>query len=707
MAPVLQRETYFDVTLPHQGPHPQQRQRLCCKAPKHEELLTFSLAAHQDALAQRQVDPSSVVLRFRDQENQLFTIHDQLALDRAMEEARDSEGVVQLDFLLQVAPAARQQRKCRSCQQLFTSRNQLFLHLKVSGHGDDSQEDEEKPAASSLGNETFRRYYSEQGIAPETLWQSAYEVLKTPLPLVLRATGHPLAAECEQRLAEMTELCPLPLFSHTWMVPALNDEVKSYLAAGQEVGLWHRQEWASMLPVLALDLQPEDKVLDLCASPGSKTLQMLETQLSHGAGGLLVANDVSRPRALVVAQRSRRRPRETLLVTSCDGRDFPALKTWNNRKVKFQKVLVDAPCSGDGTLRKSCAGWVHWRAGEGKALHKLQLGLLRRGFECLEVGGTLVYSTCSLNPLENEAVVQALLADPSAELLCWDPLNSDCFQEGLTTWKVPDEHFEENGCWMSKPQGSDRKTQVTLFPSDPPLAVLKRCRRLLPATTEAHHGGFFVAKLRKTRKPPPERREGLEGTEDVKETHQPKQRQLVRSLFKVVPDERWEALEAYWAFSADFPKQLFRLNKLNQLILASRSLANCFLPMKVDLPILEAGLAIFPASSCRPFDEAVPFLARYTSRKRSLSLEQFLEMLRKVQCCGAVRGWEAKDSFMICIASIPSSTTMVVVGPPRSSAWMQTESLPGSPTLKTYWPRSSSMALENHEFQASQDFDLG
>ena len=82
------------------------------------------------------------------------------------------------------------------------------------------------------------------------------------------------------------------------------------MAAGQELAVWQRQEFASMLPVLALQVEAADRVLDLCASPGSKTLQLLEEL----EGGILVANDVSRARAQVVAQRSRRSERRNLLA---------------------------------------------------------------------------------------------------------------------------------------------------------------------------------------------------------------------------------------------------------------------------------------------------------------------------------------------------------------------------------------------------------
>ncbi|CAK9115577.1 unnamed protein product [Durusdinium trenchii] len=101
------------------------------------------------------------------------------------------------------------------------------------------------------------------------------------------------------------------------MLPCrLDPKVKSFIAAGQALGVWHRQEWASMLPVLALEVKPDETVLDLCASPGSKTLQLLEYQSGASVdGGLLVANELSRSRALVVAQRSRRADRRSLLVS--------------------------------------------------------------------------------------------------------------------------------------------------------------------------------------------------------------------------------------------------------------------------------------------------------------------------------------------------------------------------------------------------------
>ena len=224
-----------------------------------------------------------------------------------------------------------------------------------------------------------------------------------------------------------------------------------------------------MLPPLVLDVRPEHTVLDLCAAPGSKTLQLLdimnlqadlaterhrETQRDterqeveaaalSGVRGLLVANDVSRDRAMTIAQRSRRGSSRTALALLCtDARRFPALYRRAYR-IKYDRVLCDVPCSGDGTLRKSASMWSRWSVKDGLSIHLLQLAILKRGLELLADGGRLVYSTCSLNPIEGEAVVAAAIRhfDGAVRLLEIDRerwlrvVENGC--EGLTCWEVP------------------------------------------------------------------------------------------------------------------------------------------------------------------------------------------------------------------------------------------------------------------------------
>jgi 16S rRNA C967 or C1407 C5-methylase (RsmB/RsmF family) len=145
------------------------------------------------------------------------------------------------------------------------------------------------------------------------------------------------------------------------------------------------------------------------------------------------------------------------MVTNHDASAFPVLyyhdvsvcnllttylfsKEANTRHpLEYDRVLCDVPCSGDGTLRKNPAIWKKWNPGQSLSLHKLQLRILVRGLELLKDGGRLVYSTCSFNPIEDEAVVSAAItiAKGSVELMdVSNELESLRRCEGLTTWKV-------------------------------------------------------------------------------------------------------------------------------------------------------------------------------------------------------------------------------------------------------------------------------
>jgi len=100
----------------------------------------------------------------------------------------------------------------------------------------------------------------------------------------------------------------------------------------------------------------------------------------------------------------------SLIVLNHDAREFPNLKEGpSERNYKFDRVLCDVPCSGDGTLRKNTGLWKKWHPHFGHANHSLQISILERAFKLVKTGGRLVYSTCSFNPIEDEAVVAAVL----------------------------------------------------------------------------------------------------------------------------------------------------------------------------------------------------------------------------------------------------------------------------------------------------------
>lgn len=190
-----------------------------------------------------------------------------------------------------------------------------------------------------------------------------------------------------------------------------------------------------MLPPLLLDVQPDHIVLDMCAAPGSKTAQILEAihggDLTATPPGMVVANDADEKRAYMLVHQLKRFTSPCFLVTTHAGQFFPTLfvkpKTGDatgeqaeeevgeeeqtgqdgqqiprqDRQVqKFDRILCDVPCSGDGTFRKNPNLWLSWDPHFGIGLHCLQLSIAIRGLQMLKVGGLMVYSTCALNPVE-------------------------------------------------------------------------------------------------------------------------------------------------------------------------------------------------------------------------------------------------------------------------------------------------------------------
>ncbi|NXC46892.1 NSUN4 methyltransferase, partial [Penelope pileata] len=166
---------------------------------------------------------------------------------------------------------------------------------------------------------------------------------------------------------------------------------------------YYLMDAASLLPVLALNVQPDDFVLDLCAAPGGKTLALLQT----GACGYLAANDVSISRTKRLHQTLNsyipKNVRETVSVTSHDGRVWGKLEGGT-----FHKVLVDVPCTTDrhSAMEDDNNIFHKRRTKERQMLPMLQLQLLMAGILATKPGGEVVYSTCSLSQLQNEYVVE-------------------------------------------------------------------------------------------------------------------------------------------------------------------------------------------------------------------------------------------------------------------------------------------------------------
>ena len=166
------------------------------------------------------------------------------------------------------------------------------------------------------------------------------------------------------------------------------------------LGYYYVQEVCSMMSVIALNPEPGELVLDLCASPGSKTTQIAAKMENSGT---LMANDLKMDRISILAANLERCGATNTIVTRNDAIQICANFSKNN--FKFDKILLDAPCSGEGTLRSSAKTFLMWNEKVLKSMSRQQKKLLAYALKCLKVGGTLVYSTCTHSPEENESVV--------------------------------------------------------------------------------------------------------------------------------------------------------------------------------------------------------------------------------------------------------------------------------------------------------------
>ncbi len=221
------------------------------------------------------------------------------------------------------------------------------------------------------------------------------------------------------------------------------------------LGYIYIQEAASMIPPIILEPQPGEVILDICASPGSKTSQIAMYMKNTG---VLIANDYKGARLSPLGMNIQRMGITNVAITLYPGENYPT--------VQFDRILVDAPCSGTGTIRKSLKTVNIWNPHMITKLAMQQRRILSRAFMLLKPGGVLVYSTCSLEPEENEGVVNHLLAqDPTAYL------------ESITL-------------------ALKRSPAVLSFEGESYHPSINHCLRIWPQDNDTE--GFFVAKFRKS-----------------------------------------------------------------------------------------------------------------------------------------------------------------------------------------------------------------
>ncbi|EFW20770.1 hypothetical protein D8B26_002911 [Coccidioides posadasii str. Silveira] len=336
-----------------------------------------------------------------------------------------------------------------------------------------------------------------------------------------------------------------------------------FLVSETEVGNISRQEVVSMIPPLLLDVRPGMVVLDMCAAPGSKSAQLMEmihageeeqmksmtdklenkdAQVARQQGrveiadllngeaeldgfeddgrstGLLIANDSDYKRAHMLIHQMKRLNSPNLLVTNHDATMYPSIrlpslpvadgKRSPNRYLKFDRILADVPCSGDGTARKNVNVWKDWNPANGIGLHPTQARILVRALQMLKPGGRVVYSTCSMNPIENEAVIASAIdrcgGPEKVEIVdCSNELQGLRRSPGLTSWTVMDKQGRIWNTWQDVEKGADggdetlKRIVEGMFPpsEQSEAANLSRCMRVYPHQQDT--GGFFITVLEK------------------------------------------------------------------------------------------------------------------------------------------------------------------------------------------------------------------
>lgn len=160
-------------------------------------------------------------------------------------------------------------------------------------------------------------------------------------------------------------------------------------------GLFYIQDPSTLLAVRELDPQPDETVLDMCAAPGGKFTYIAQLMRNQGR---LVAHDIS-------PERTR------LLEENCARLGIPRPPALGPQSSQFDRILIDAPCSNTGVMRRRVDLRWRLRPEEGERLRETQLDLLRRAAGLLKPGGTLVYSTCSLEPEENHGLLETFLRE--------------------------------------------------------------------------------------------------------------------------------------------------------------------------------------------------------------------------------------------------------------------------------------------------------
>ena len=307
--------------------------------------------------------------------------------------------------------------------------------------------------------EVFRARLRE--ILPLDRYQACWQSFAAASPTAFRANGLKISADALR--AELQDAGftpePLPWKSDAFLVPPAQRRALTESAA-YAAGRLYIQNASSMVPPLLLDPQPDEWILDLAAAPGSKTIQIAEMM---GNEGRISAVESVRGRFFRLRDNLKKHGVANVQTYLKDG-----ARVWRQCPEQFDRVLLDAPCSSEGQFRADAPQtWAYWSEKKIAEMNRKQRKLLYSAVQCLKPGGTLVYSTCTFAPEENEAVVDRALGQFGDALDVEDiELSFDNAEPGLAQWRG---------------KAFDGR--------------LRRARRIVP---QGAMEGFFVCRLRKS-----------------------------------------------------------------------------------------------------------------------------------------------------------------------------------------------------------------
>lgn len=240
-------------------------------------------------------------------------------------------------------------------------------------------------------------------IVPEKSWQPVYASFFAQKPTVLRINT---LRTSSRKLKKEIAQSGIPFNEITWKQDVIivgqghRDTILN--SKWYESGLLYSQSLSSQLAPLILDPQPGEEILDLCAAPGGKTLQMACMLNDTGRIG---AVEKVKTRFFKLKANIKSQGASCIQTFLSDGSG-----TWRKTPERFDRVLLDAPCSSESRFQANHPKtYTHWRVAKIKEMARKQKTLIHSAIHCLKPGGTMVYSTCSFAPEENEAIIDYAL----------------------------------------------------------------------------------------------------------------------------------------------------------------------------------------------------------------------------------------------------------------------------------------------------------